>query len=80
MIQVRVRVQWLWQDVGGVFASAYATDFAIAVGIVLSDCMVSNVHRSVCFGESRVCCKDFRSLIVAVSKVGLSWISVEFQN
>ena len=78
VIQMGVWVQWFGQDVGWVFACTYPADFAIAVGTILSDGVVSNVDRSAGLGECWVGGKNFSSLVVNESKVGLLGISVEF--
>ena len=80
MIKVWVRVEWFGQDVGGIFAGAYATDFNMAVGIILSNRVIADIHRAACFGEGRVRGKGFRSLVVTVSMVRLSRVAIEFQN
>ena len=44
MVKIGVWVEWLGQDVGGVLAGADAANFDVAIGVVLSDCVVSDVH------------------------------------
>ena len=80
MVEVWVRMKWFGQDVGGIFAGAYAADFNMAVGIILLDRVIADVHRVACFGEGRVCGEGFRSLVVSVSIGRLCWVAVEVQN